>query len=140
MTPIPPDLSPTSDELLAEVHRLVDEVVRVARTEHGQALGPLPGVRAPEWWTAPTSVRLAAILILGEAYLVADPDRAAVQMLREMAYDLSAAHDWSAASRRPSHTDLARRRAEPGPLAGLVFDTGAAQRWVETGDSRESAA
>ena len=136
MTQIPADTSPTAEELLAEVHRFVDQVVTIARAEHGK----IPGVRSPQWWTAPTSVRLAALLTLAEAYLLADPERMAVQLLREAAYDLSGAHDWSAASRRPSHTDLARRRAEPGPLAGLVFDTAAAQRWVETGDSQEPVA
>lgn len=136
MTPIPPDTSPTTDELRAAVHKLVASVVQVARAEHGL----IPGVGSPAWWTAPTSARLAALLVLAEAYLLADPERMALQMLREAAYNLSGAHDWSAASRRPSHTDLARRRAAPGPLAGLVFDTAAAQRWVQTGDSQESAA
>lgn len=129
---IPPDLSPTSSELRAEVHRLIGQVVAIARAEHGQALGPLPGVRHPDWWTAPTSVRLAAILVLGEAYLIADPERVAVQILRDMAYDLSAAYDWATASRRPSRTALAARRAEPGPLA-QKFDPELAARWVATG-------
>jgi hypothetical protein len=104
-------MSPTSDELRAEVHRLVGQVVTIARAEHGQTR-PLPGVGTLAWWTAPPMARVAAILILGEAYLVADPERAAVQMLREISYDLSAAHDWSAASRRPSHAELTRRRDE----------------------------
>ncbi|MGH9288051.1 MAG: hypothetical protein ACRD0V_07160, partial [Acidimicrobiales bacterium] len=57
---IPPDTTPTGDELHAAVHHLVDEVVR----RHG----PLPGVGTPRWWAAPDDARLAALLILAEAW------------------------------------------------------------------------
>lgn len=107
-------------ELLFEVHRLVHPQVRAARAVAG---GTVPGVGSPAWWAAPDGVRRAALLILGEAWLIHDPDRAVRRRLRELSWDLAAGHDWAAASRRPSHRALGARRAEP---AG-------ASRWVEGG-------
>jgi len=116
-------------ELIREVHRLVDQFVRAVEDRHG----PIPSLSAAGWWTAPPIARLATVLVLGEAWIVHDPDRAAAERLRQLSWDLSAAYDWTAASRRPSHAELERRRAEPGPLARLKFDAEAARRWVETG-------
>ena len=136
MTSIPVDNAPTEVELLTEVHRLVEEVVQLARAE----CGPIPGVRSPAWWTAPLAARIAAILILGEAYLVFDPERAVEDRLKAMSVDLSQAHDWTAAAWRPSHSGLSRRREEPGPLTGYLLDPVGAAQWVATGNDREGAA
>lgn len=137
MTSIPPDTSPTPEELHAEVHRLVHQVVRLARAEHG----PIPGVGTPDWWTAPTSARLAAILILGQAWLAHDPQRAIDDRFKALSGDISAKWSaaWSAACHGPSHAELVRRRAGPGPVYA-PFDPVAATRWVETGSSAETAA
>jgi hypothetical protein len=98
VTPIPPDMSPTSEELRAEVHRLVNQVVTIARVEHGY----VPSVRSQAWWTAPLCARIAAVLALGEAYLMADPARAADEQLKAMSVALSQARSWSDAARLPS--------------------------------------
>jgi len=121
-------------ELLAEVGRVVAPAIAAARREHGQ----LAGVGTEQWWAASDGVKLAGVLVLGMAWCVHDPESAVRQRLRAMCGDLSEAHDWAAASRRPSHTSLAAIRAEPGPMARRV-DPAAAARWATTGDSRAGA-
>ena len=123
-------------ELLAEVHRLVDIVVTAVIHQHRG----IPGVGSPAWWAAPDGVRRAALLILGEAWLLHDPERAVRQRIREMSWDLAASADWAAVARRHvSHGDLERRRARPGPMARPV-DFEAAARWAATGRGDRSAA
>ena len=122
-------------ELLAEVGRVVAPAIAAARREHGR----LAGVATAEWWAASDDVKLAGVLVLGMAWCVHDPERAVRQRLREMSYNLSEAHDWVAASRRPSHATLETIRTEPGPMA-RPFDPVAARRWVETGSSQDGAA
>lgn len=126
-------LTPPLDdpETRHEVWRLLEPLLDAAARKNA---GHVPGVATPEWWQADDRTKLAGVLILGLAWLVHDPDRAVRQRLREMSWDLSAAHDWSAASRRPSHAHLVSRRAELGPMA-RSFDAAAARRWVATGGS-----
>jgi len=123
-------------DLLAEVGRLVAPAIVAGRRAHG---GRLVGVGEPAWWDAADEVKLAGVLVLALAWCLHDPERAVRQRLRELSYDLSAATDWAAASRRPSHTTLETIRTEPGPVA-RPFDPVAARRWVETGSSRDGAA
>lgn len=132
---IPPDMTPITEELRAEVHRLVHPFVHSARIECGR----IPGVGTPQWWTASTAARIAGLLTLSEAWLAFDPQRELDLRFKAMSVDLCRAHDWSAASRRPSHAELAARRTEPGQLA-RSFDPDAAARWVETDSSSEPAA
>lgn len=127
---IEPDPSPTEEELRAEVHRLVEEVVTAARSEHGH----IPGVQHPDWWSAPRSARLAAILVLGEAYLITDPHQIAAEQLRGVSRAISGGLDWSRAAHclvyeRPGV--LAARRAvaatplrcgQPGCLAVVTVE------------------
>jgi hypothetical protein len=101
------DNSPTRAELLGEAHRLVHPVVQAVRSQRGS----LPGVGTSAWWSAPPDARLAAILVLGEAYLIADPERMARERLKAMSVDLAGARSWTAAARLPSHKELLRRRA-----------------------------
>jgi len=119
-------------ELLAEVGRVVAPAIAATRREHGQ----LAGVGTEQWWAASDDVKLSGVLILGMAWCVHDPEIAVRQRLRAMCGDLSEAHDWAAASRRPSHTSLDDRRAVPGPGV-QSFDAAAAARWVATGSSAE---
>jgi len=109
----------------------VDRLARVARRLHG---GPLPVVGDREWFTATWIVQSATIL--AEAFL-RDPDQHAAAE-KAGAVAISAAADWTAASRRPSHAELARRRAEVGPLARTIDPEGAA-RWAASGGSRDGA-
>ncbi|MGH4001737.1 MAG: hypothetical protein ACRDTJ_30235, partial [Pseudonocardiaceae bacterium] len=122
--------------LLVEVHRLVDKAVALA----GESVPP---VGSSQWWDAEPMVRLAALLLLAEHHLLADPERIAAEQLKAVSVAISGAKDWSAAAHRlvfDSHAKVAERRREPGPLAGLTFDPVAAARWVETGSSEEPAA
>ena len=107
------DPTPDDEELRAAVRTVVAPVIRRAHQLHGA----IPGVKTEAWWSTPWLARLAAVLVLGEAYLIADPERAVVERLKAMAVDLSAAADWSAASRRPSYAELQRLRF---PLDGDV--------------------
>jgi len=91
---------PTDCELRQEVHRLVDGVCRM----HGH----IPSVRDPEWWTAPTSARLASLLVVAEAALLTrelDADR-----LKQASLAICSGLDWSAEADQPSHAELIRRR------------------------------
>jgi len=119
-------------ELHAEVYRLVDMVVTAVRADHRT----VPGVDTSAWWNAPAVAKIAGVLVLGEAWCLHDPERAVRQRLQEMSYDLSAGHDWAAASRRPTLATLDDRRAVPGPGV-RSFDAAAAARWVATGSSAE---
>jgi hypothetical protein len=118
-------------ELRAAVHHLVGQMVEPAREQHG----PLPGVGTPRWWTAPADVQLAALLVLAEAHLIADPVRAARALLRELSHDLSNATDWKSLARHHATPgELETRRARAGPLARRV-DPHAAAHWAATGTS-----
>ncbi len=84
--------------------------------------GELPEVGTPEWTAAEPMAKYAAVFValLGhwDAYafrgLVSARDRRErpLRVQREASYEISAALDWAAESRRPSHVELERRRAE----------------------------
>lgn len=143
---VPPEDSPTREELLAEARRLVHvaagttpgvrEVSWVdGRAVVRRALPPsLPDVGSPEWWAAPSRTRIASLLVLAEAQLVADPDRQMRERLRQVSQAISSGMDWSETARHMSYAELERRRAEPGPNARQV-DRGSLVRWVESGSS-----
>ncbi|MGH4013155.1 MAG: hypothetical protein ACRDSL_04335 [Pseudonocardiaceae bacterium] len=98
---------------------------------------PWPVVGSPAWWTAREPVRIAALLVLAESWLVADPEQQIRQRLRQVSHAISEGMDWSAAAHHLAyepHRVVARRRAELGPLARQV-DPEALARWVETGSS-----
>jgi len=149
VTHIPPDMRPTEAELLAEVHRLTYIAARVRRVQtwvewvDGRAVvkrdrpePALPVVGSLEWWEAPERIRIAALLTLAKAYLLADPERMVAERLKAASVAISDATKGS--WRRPSHSTLAARRAKPGPLA-RPFDPQTAARWVETGSSEGPA-
>jgi hypothetical protein len=141
-TTVPADMSPTDVELHAEIHRIVDRVVRDTRARYGA----VTSVGSTEWWSAPDDVKLAALLIAGEAHLVSDPHEIAAEMIKGVSADLSQADDWTAASHRPSYAELVRRRNVPGPRyqpehpGGRVAVDWATGNPVETGASEEAAA
>lgn len=126
-------------DLRAEAYRLVQPVLTSVRARHGH----VPGAGSTAWWAAPDDAKLAGLLILAEAYLVLDDalERTVAERLKAATADIAAAHDWTAASRRPSHAELVRRRTQPGPGARPVdsFDAAAAARWVATGSSAGAA-
>ncbi len=57
-----PDLEVDDAELWAAVHAAVDPVVRAARR-----LGPLPALRSRAFLEAPDLVKVAVLLVAGEA-------------------------------------------------------------------------
>lgn len=102
------DDSPTERELRTAVHELVDQFIGAAEDVHGH----IPGVGTPAWWIAPTSARLAGLLVLAEAYVLRSPDQIASDILKAASVAISTGCDWSAAARRPSYVELQRRRGE----------------------------
>lgn len=102
------DKSPTRIEMLAEVHRIVHQVVGLARSERGG----VPAVGTQPWWGASPISQIAGLLVLAEAWLITDPDRIAREQLKAMSSDLAGARNWAKAARRPSHRELLRRRGE----------------------------
>lgn len=121
-------------ELLFEVFRLTYPILHSTREKCGHV--PVPG--SPAWWRSADDVKVAGLLTLSGDHLIYDPDQLAAEKIKQMAIDLSRGHDWTAASRRPSHATLIARRAESGPMR--AFDAAAARRWVDTGTSEGGAA
>ena len=120
-------------ELHAEVYRLVSIVATAVAADHRT----VPGVDTSAWWNAPDIAKIAGLLILSEAWVICDPDRMVAERFKAASVAISEATQGS--WRRPSRSELAARRAQPGPMA-RPFDPVAARRWVETGSSREGAA
>jgi hypothetical protein len=120
-------------ELFVAVHRLVTKVIKLAG-------GSVPAAGSPQWWSAEPMARVAGLLVVAEAHLVSNPHQIAAEMIKDMSVSVSSSRRWPAASALPSHAELVRRRAEPGPLAALIFDSVVAARWVQTGSSDEAAA
>lgn len=109
-THIPADMSAIPEELRAEVHRLVNVAVRGVLLRHGS----LPAVGTAAWWSTPDSVRRAALLVVGQAYMVYGPADAVFAERRAVSIAISSSLDWSANARRlifESSTKLAARRA-----------------------------
>jgi hypothetical protein len=98
-------------ELLAEVHRLVGEVIKLAG-------GSVPAVGSPAWWSAGPMVRIASLLLLAESRLLDDdPHALAADQLKAVSLAISGALDWREfANRHVPRTELQRRRGELGPL------------------------
>ena len=130
---IPIDSRPTAFEVLAEVHRITTMAMADA-----VSYGPLPDMRSDEWMTSPVEVKLATIMNLGQAYLLADPERQAMGMVRDVSYAFSTGPDWTAESL--SYAELTERRTEPGPTPALIPDPTATAHWVKTGSSEEPTA
>lgn len=123
-------------QLLAEVNRLVDKAAELAG-------GSVPAVGTPAWWDAEPMARIAALLALGQQYLLDDPHQLAAEMVKDASSAISTGMDWASAAQRlvyDSHAKVAERRREPGPLAGVPFDSEGAARWVQTGSSEATAA
>jgi len=120
-------------ELHAEVYRLVDKVVTAVIRGHRK----VPGVDTSAWWNAPDIAKIAGLLILSEAWVICDPERMVAERFKAASVAISEGDQggW----RRPSRSELAARRAQPGPLARTV-DPVAARRWVKTGSSEGGAA
>lgn len=129
----PPLDPPTRVEWLhAEVARIAERAIRAAVAEHG----PLPAVDTPEWWQSPDNLRIPGLLVHAMAWIAHDCEHEINRRFKAMSSDLSAARDWTKASRQPSHAELERRRTEPALLAA-GFAPEAVRRWAETGNSRD---
>lgn len=135
-----PDMAPTPEELRAEAHRLVAVAAGSRRAKRtvawvaGRAVverpkpdPSLPSVGSSQWWAAPDRIRIASLLVLAEAWLLADPDHTVRERLRSVSLDLSAGmHEVSLG---PSHGELMRRRYPP---------SGDADAWVTSGSDATS--
>jgi hypothetical protein len=116
-------------ELLAEVHRIANEVVA--------DVGSVPALGSADWWSAPHAGKVASLLVLAEARLIDDPHLIAAEQLRDVSKAISGELDWRAFARdHVTHTELQRRRAEVGPLCQHY--TGGSVAWDTR--SQETAA
>ncbi len=89
--------------------------------ERARAAGPLPELGSAEWTAASDTVKRASAFAALLAYmdaatftsLVLARDRrdAPGNALRQASHAISAAVDWTAVSRRPTHAELVRRRS-----------------------------
>jgi hypothetical protein len=96
------------NELLAAVHALVNPLVEAAR----RAYGPLPSLKTSEFLQADENVRVATLLVVAEAYLLADPHQVIRAALRSAAEDVHGGDTrrWRvAAAATPRSTVLAAR-------------------------------
>lgn len=140
---IPPDDSPTDDELRAEVYRLmhtaagrrppstsIQWVNGKAVVTRDRAEPDLPTVGSREWWVAPERVRIASLVGLAAAYLVADPELRVRRALREMIWQM---HNelWWRVSTGVSHAERMRRWYPP---------TGDPEEWIAAADPNPSVA
>jgi len=89
--------------------------------ERARSAGPLPELGSAEWTAATDPVKLASAFAALLAYmdaatftsLVLARDRrdAPGNALRQASHAISAAENWTAVSRRPTHAELVRRRS-----------------------------
>ena len=89
--------------------------------ERARAAGPLPELGSAEWTAASDTVKrasaFAALLAHMDAaaftslVLARDRRDAPGNALRQASHAISAAVDWTAVSRRPTHAELVRRRS-----------------------------
>ena len=121
------DPTPDDGELRGAVHAVVSPVIHRAHQRHG----PIPAVKTDGWRSAPWLARLAGVLVLGEAYLVADPERAAVDRLKAMAVDLSAElrRERQLIARRQDELGAALRRGDTHQVEALL-DRMAGWQWA----------
>jgi hypothetical protein len=92
--------------------------------ERARAAGPLPELGSAEWTAASDTVKLASAFAALLAYMDAATFATLVQArdrrdapghaLRQASHAISSAVDWTAASKRPTHAELVRRRAVVG--------------------------
>lgn len=111
----PPQSPPHDAVLVPVVHALVDEWVQAARM-----FGPLPPLRSEAFLDAQPAQQIAALLVIAEAWLIADPHRVIRNVHKQVSDDIHGGesrrwHDW--AVNHVPHTELQRRRAVPGHTA-----------------------
>ena len=119
--------SPLDDpDVRAEVWRVLAPIFAAARRGGNCILG----VGTVAWWDGTDVEKLGGVANLALAYLIQDPLRAEAQALKQVSVAISQGDlgGW----RRPSRSELAARRAQPGPMARTV-DAAAARRWAATG-------
>jgi hypothetical protein len=146
-------MRPTEAELLAEVHRLTYIAARVRPVQtwvewvDGRAVvkrdrpePALPVVGSPQWWEAPERIRIAALLTLAKAYLLADPERMAAERLKAASVAIS--EEWKRqrelVRRRRDAIDAALRRGDTCRASALTRHH-ASDQWAEPVPSSEGA-
>lgn len=103
-------------ELRAAAFEFIAPIVDAARRVHG---GPLPSMRTTEFLDAQPVVKLACLLVLAEAWLVADPHQVIRAQLREASDDVHNGDTefWNELARRRTRDQVLAARAVPGPFA-----------------------
>ena len=120
-----------SPDFLRVAHAAVARLVRAAESLYG----PLPPLGSEAWFSGEWTTQAASVAVA----ILGDPAEQTAAAGKQAATAISAALDWSEASRNPSYATLCARRAVPGPMARTV-DSAAAARWARTGSAAEVAA
>jgi len=120
-----------SPDFLRVADAAVARLVRAAESLYG----PLPLLGSEAWFSGEWTTQAAAVAVA----ILGDPAERTAAAEKQAATAISAALDWSEASRNPSYATLCARRAVPGPVAP-PFDPVRAARWARTGSSAEVAA
>ena len=147
------DNRPDEDELLAEVHRLTYAAARVRPVETcvswvgGKAVvhrdrdePAIPVVGGRDWWEAPERLRIAALVVLASAYLVADPERRVAEGLKAAAGAVSEeiGRERELVHRRRDGIGAALRRGDTRRAVALT-EHHASNQWAEPAPGEEAA-
>lgn len=97
-------------ELLAAVYSTVHPVVTAAQ----EAYGRLPSLKTEEFLDADPFARIAALLVLAEAYVVCDPHQVIRERLRAVSSDVHGGdvEHWAALANRTPRSAVLAARAE----------------------------
>lgn len=108
---------PSELDTLAAVHTVINPIVRAAHT-----IGPLPRVGSVDFIEADYARQLAAVVVLGEAYVIADPEARVAAAMADASSAVCAAMTEHGITVGPSHAELTRRRTRaehrPGDYPG----------------------
>jgi hypothetical protein len=147
------DNRPGEDELLAEVHRLTYIAARVRPVQtwvswvdghpvvHRDRDEPaLPAVGSQQWWEAPERLRIAALVVLASAYLVADPERRVAEGLKAASVAVSEEikRERELVRRRRDTIGAALRRGDTRRAIALT-EHHASNQWAEPALGEEAA-
>ncbi len=147
------DNRPDEDELLAEVHRLTYIAARVRPAAtcvswvDGKAVvhrdrdePAIPVVGSQQWWEAPERIRIAALVVLASAYLLADPERRVAEGLKAAADEIAEEikRERELVHRRRDAIGAALRRGDTRRAIALT-EHHASNQWAEPAPGEEAA-
>lgn len=129
MTPVVPlpDIEGLTIDTLVATHELVDQHVQAAH-----AAGGVAEVGTPEFLEAAPEQQLAALLVLAEAYLIANPEQRIKTALIDASHDVCAALPDGWCHTRGLHRDVDKAREQMGTAGTSSQSEGPASSTPET--------